>query len=46
MVPPMKIARLKDELIASSLPENQKNDVLWGNSARLFKLDGASSHTW
>ena len=43
MVPPMKIARLKDELIASSLSDDVKYDVLWGNSARLFKLDTAST---
>ena len=40
MVPPMKIARLKDELLASSLTDEEKSDVLWGNSARLFKLEG------
>jgi predicted TIM-barrel fold metal-dependent hydrolase len=45
MVPPMKIARLKDELIASSLPDDEKYDVLWGNSARLFRLSGASPHS-
>ena len=45
MVPPMKIARLKDELVDSSLSDDQKYDVLWGNSARLFKLEGASPYS-
>jgi hypothetical protein len=39
MVPPMRISHLKDQLLASELTEEQKYDVLWGNSARLFKLE-------
>ena len=40
MLPPMQISHLKDQLLASSLPDDQKRDVLWANSARLFGLDG------
>jgi predicted TIM-barrel fold metal-dependent hydrolase len=38
MVPPTRISHVKDQLLASSLPDDQKYDVLWGNSARLFGL--------
>jgi predicted TIM-barrel fold metal-dependent hydrolase len=39
MLPPMKVSHLKDELLKSSLAEEQKSDVLWGNARRLFRLD-------
>ncbi len=39
MLPPMKVSHLKDELLKSSLSDEQKHDVLWGNAKRLFKLD-------
>jgi predicted TIM-barrel fold metal-dependent hydrolase len=39
MLPPMKVSHVKDELLKSALPEDQKYDVLWGNAKRLFGLD-------
>ena len=39
MLPPMKVSHLKDELLKSSLSDEQKHDVLSGNAKRLFKLD-------
>jgi hypothetical protein len=35
----MKVSHLKDELLKSSLSEEQKYDVLCGNATRLFRLD-------
>jgi predicted TIM-barrel fold metal-dependent hydrolase len=39
MLPPMRISHFKDQLLASSLPNEQKHDVLWGNAMRLFGLN-------
>jgi predicted TIM-barrel fold metal-dependent hydrolase len=39
MVPPMHISHVKDQLIASALSDEQKQDVLWNNAQRLFRLD-------